>query len=80
MTDPSFALPTLGLMFVLAFGLSFQLPVALTLMGKAGLVSAAGLASMRRYAVVLILVLAAWFYGERVKRQALTPALAVDAL
>ncbi|GAB3544801.1 hypothetical protein GCM10027404_02140 [Arthrobacter tumbae] len=29
---------------------------------------------------VLILVLAAWFYGERVKRQALTPALAVDAL
>jgi len=45
--------------FVLAFGLSFQLPVALTLMGKAGLVSAAGLASMRRYAVVLILVLAA---------------------
>ncbi|WP_299167117.1 FtsX-like permease family protein [uncultured Arthrobacter sp.] len=29
---------------------------------------------------VLILVLTAWFYGERVKRQALTPALAVDAL
>lgn len=29
---------------------------------------------------VLILVLAAWFYGERVKRQALTPAAAVDAL
>ena len=45
--------------FILAFGLSFQLPVALTLMGKAGLVSAAGLASMRRYAIVLILVLAA---------------------
>lgn len=45
--------------FILAFGLSFQLPVALTLMGKAGLVSSAGLASMRRYAIVLILVLAA---------------------
>ena len=45
--------------FILAFGLSFQLPVALTLMGKAGLVSAAGLASMRRYAIILILVLAA---------------------
>jgi sec-independent protein translocase protein TatC len=45
--------------FILAFGLSFQLPVALTLMGKAGLVSAAGLASMRRYAIVAILVLAA---------------------
>ncbi|MDO5606375.1 MAG: twin-arginine translocase subunit TatC [Paracoccus sp. (in: a-proteobacteria)] len=45
--------------FVLAFGLSFQLPVALTLMGKAGLISAESLAGMRRYAVVLILILAA---------------------
>ena len=45
--------------FILAFGLSFQLPVALTLMGKAGLVSSEGLTSVRRYAVVAILVLAA---------------------
>lgn len=45
--------------FVMAFGLCFQLPVLLTLMGKAGLVSSAGLAGMRRYAVVLILVVAA---------------------
>lgn len=45
--------------FILAFGLSFQLPVALTLMGKAGLVSSEGLAAVRRYAVILILVLAA---------------------
>ncbi|WBU53314.1 twin-arginine translocase subunit TatC [Paracoccus sp. SCSIO 75233] len=45
--------------FILAFGLSFQLPVALTLMGKAGLVSADGLSSMRKYALLLILVLAA---------------------
>ncbi len=45
--------------FILAFGLSFQLPVALTLMGKAGLVSSEGLASVRRYAIVVILVLAA---------------------
>ncbi|SNR26668.1 twin-arginine translocase subunit TatC [Paracoccus sediminis] len=50
---------TLTMKFLLAFGLSFQLPVALTLMGKAGLVSAAGLGSVRRYAVVAILVLAA---------------------
>lgn len=45
--------------FILAFGLCFQLPVLLTLMGKAGLVSARGLASVRKYAVVAILVLAA---------------------
>ncbi|WBU64174.1 twin-arginine translocase subunit TatC [Paracoccus aerodenitrificans] len=50
---------SLTIKFVLAFGLSFQLPVALTLMGKAGLVSADGLATMRKYAVLLILVLAA---------------------
>ena len=49
----------LTMKFLLAFGLSFQLPVALTLMGKAGLVSAAGMASMRRYAILGILVLAA---------------------
>ena len=45
--------------FLLAFGVSFQLPVALTLMGKAGLVSSEGLASVRRYAIVVILVMAA---------------------
>ena len=43
----------------MAFGLCFQLPVLLTLMGKAGLVSAQGLKSVRKYAVVGILVLAA---------------------
>ncbi|MEM6385749.1 MAG: twin-arginine translocase subunit TatC [Pseudomonadota bacterium] len=47
------------LKFIMAFGLCFQLPVLLTLMGKAGLVSARGLASMRKYAGVGILVLAA---------------------
>ena len=45
--------------FILAFGLSFQLPVLLTLMGKAGLVSAEGLDAVRKYAVVAILMLAA---------------------
>lgn len=47
------------LKFIMAFGLCFQLPVLLTLMGKAGLVSAAGLKSVRKYAMVGILVLAA---------------------
>jgi sec-independent protein translocase protein TatC len=45
--------------FVMAFGLCFQLPVLLTLMGKAGLITSAGLAGMRRYAIVLILIVAA---------------------
>ncbi len=45
--------------FVLAFGLCFQLPVLLVLLGKAGIVSSAGLSAFRKYAVVGILVLAA---------------------
>ncbi|EKE45090.1 hypothetical protein OCGS_0785 [Oceaniovalibus guishaninsula JLT2003] len=49
----------LSLKFILAFGLCFQLPVLLTLMGKAGLVSARGLRDVRKYAIVGILVLAA---------------------
>ena len=47
------------LKFIMAFGLCFQLPVLLTLMGKAGLVSAEGLGSVRKYAMVAILTLAA---------------------
>ncbi|MDQ2066643.1 twin-arginine translocase subunit TatC [Xinfangfangia sp. CPCC 101601] len=49
----------ISLKLILAFGLCFQLPVLLTLMGKAGLVSADGLAKTRRYAIVLILFVAA---------------------
>ena len=47
------------LKMIVAFGLCFQLPVLLTLMGKAGLVTAEGLANVRKYAVVGILVVAA---------------------
>ncbi|SFN85921.1 sec-independent protein translocase protein TatC [Roseovarius lutimaris] len=49
----------LTIKFIVAFGMCFQLPVLLTLMGKAGLVSAGGLRSVRKYAVIAILVLAA---------------------
>jgi sec-independent protein translocase protein TatC len=50
---------SLTMTFVMAFGLCFQLPVLLTLMGKAGMISAAGLRATRKYAVVAILAVAA---------------------
>jgi len=61
----------ISLTFIMAFGLCFQLPVLLTLMGKAGLVSARGLADMRKYAVVAILVLAALVTPPDVVTQAI---------
>ena len=49
----------LTMKFIIAFGLCFQLPVLLTLLGKAGLVSSQSLSKVRKYAVVGILLLAA---------------------
>lgn len=49
----------ISLKLIMAFGLCFQLPVLLTLMGTAGMISAKGLAGMRKYAVVLILLVSA---------------------
>jgi sec-independent protein translocase protein TatC len=45
--------------FILAFGACFQMPVVLTLMGRAGMVSSKMLSSKRKYAIVLIFTLAA---------------------
>ncbi|MEM7650562.1 MAG: twin-arginine translocase subunit TatC [Pseudomonadota bacterium] len=45
---------------IFAFGLCFQLPVLLTLMGKAGLITADWLASKRKYALIITFVVAAF--------------------
>jgi sec-independent protein translocase protein TatC len=50
---------SLVMKLIFAFGLSFQLPVALTLMGRVGLISSQGLARNRRYAIVGVFVVAA---------------------
>lgn len=44
---------------IFAFGLCFQLPVLLTLLARAGLVSAQFLRSVRKYAIVVIFTIAA---------------------
>lgn len=51
----------LGLVMTLifAFGLCFQMPILLTLLGKVGIVTSDGLKSARRYAIVGVFVLAA---------------------
>jgi len=46
--------------FIFAFGIAFQLPVALTLMAKANLVNYEGLKKFRKYAIVLSFLAAAF--------------------
>lgn len=50
---------SLVMKLIFAFGLSFQLPVLLTLMARAGLVTSQGLAKKRKYAVVITFIVAA---------------------
>jgi sec-independent protein translocase protein TatC len=44
---------------IFAFGITFQLPVALSLLAKVGIVSSAGLKKYRRYAIVAMFIVAA---------------------
>lgn len=46
---------------VFAFGLCFELPVILTLLAKVGIVSSQGLREKRRYAIIIVTVVAAIF-------------------
>lgn len=50
---------SLVMQLIFAFGLCFELPVVMSLLGRAGLVTAKGMAEKRRYAVVLAFIAAA---------------------
>jgi sec-independent protein translocase protein TatC len=50
---------SLVMQLIFAFGICFEIPVVLVLMGRIGIVSADGLADKRRYAIVAVFIAAA---------------------
>lgn len=50
---------TLVIRLIFAFGLSFQLPLLLTLLARVGIVTSRGLAAKRKYALIIVFIVAA---------------------
>ena len=62
---------------IFAFGVTFQLPVVLTLLGRIGIIDSAFLKAKRRFAIVIVFVVAAVLTPPDVFSQF---ALAIPAL